>query len=70
MLEKVGFFKYWLLSCIISVILYQILKIMIYNFVANLFKCQAAPPQYILTPFILFIAVFGFIMALVISHIR
>ena len=43
---------------------------MIYHFVADLFKCQAAPPQYIKSPFILFFVVFGFIMALVILHIR
>jgi hypothetical protein len=40
MLVKVGFFYYWLASVALSTLLYLLLKILIYNAVAHLFKLQ------------------------------
>jgi len=70
MLIKVGFFYYWLASCLVSVILYQILKIIVYKAVSDLFKLQQPPPQYIMSPIVLFLVILGFIMTLVGLHIR
>ena len=70
MLIKVGFFYYWLVSVALSTALYLLLKILIYNTVANLFKLQQPPPQYVLSPIILFFVLISFIMALVSLHLR
>lgn len=70
MLIKVGFFYYWLVSVLLSVVLYQILKLSIYSTVANLFKLQQPPPQYMISPILLFFFLLGFIMVLVCLHIR
>ena len=70
MLVKVGFFYYWLVSCLISATLYQLLKQVIYKTVSELFRLQQPPPQYLLNPIILFLSLLTFIMVLVGLHIR
>ena len=70
MLIKVGFFYYWLVSVLLSIAMYQILKVFIYNRVADLFQLQHPPPQYILSPLLLFFVILAFIMVLVSLHIR
>lgn len=70
MLVKVGFLYYWLISCLISVALYQLLKLLIYKAVSDLFKLQQPPPQYTANPILLFLLTLGFIMLLVCLHLR
>ncbi len=70
MLVKVGFLYYWLFSCIASVILYQLVKIVLYSTIADIFKTEAPPPQYLASPAIWFLLIFGFVITLVILHIR
>lgn len=70
MLIKVGFFYYWLVSVLLSIAMYQILKVLIYKTVSDLFKLQHAPPQYLLSPLLLFFLILAFIMVLVSLHIR
>jgi hypothetical protein len=70
MLIKVGFFYYWLASVVVSIGMYQILKVFIYSTVAELFKLQCAPPQYMVSPILLFFLILAFIMVLVSLHIR
>jgi hypothetical protein len=70
MLVKVGFLYYWLGSCLLSVLLYQLFKVLLYELIADLFRAQAPPPQYLLAPFALFLLIFAFVLTLVILHIR
>ena len=70
MLVKVGFLYYWLISCLISVVIYQVFKVFLYSFISDLFRSQNVPPQYWRSPFILFFLLVGFTLALVILHIR
>ena len=70
MLVKVGFLYYWLISCLVSVVIYQVFKVFLYSFISDLFRSQNVPPQYWRSPFILFFLLVGFTLALVILHIR
>ena len=70
MLVKVGFLYYWLASCFISALLYQILKFIFYSLITDVFKSQHVPPQYISKPFVLFFVLLAFTLSLVILHIR
>lgn len=70
MLVKVGFLYYWLVSCLVSVVIYQVFKVFLYSFISDLFQSQNVPPQYWRSPFILFFLLAGFTLTLVILHIR
>lgn len=70
MLVKVGFLYYWLFSSLASALLYQITKWVLYAAIANLFRTQSPPPQYVQSPFLVFAAVFGFTVTLIVLHIR
>ena len=70
MLVKVGFIYYWLLSCVVSVGLYQGCKWSFYWLMADLFGSKSAPPLPLLPPIVLLLLVFGFTLGLVVVHIR
>jgi hypothetical protein len=70
MLVKVGFFYYWLGSCLISVVLYQLIKAILYWLISDLFMSQSIPPQNLVSALVLFLLVFSFTIALIIMHIR
>ena len=70
MLVKVAFLYYWLISCLVSVVIYQVFKVFLYSFISDLFQSQNVPPQYWRSPFILFFLLTAFTLTLVILHIR